>query len=448
MPHKVVKKNRESLFTHRQLEQPVISRRKLHNEDAHLKSEWTTPTRVRVKTLQECGNTRRQIFEKTNVPERTQRLWLKKPDRRSGKNRPGARKKLTQSTIRQIIRYISKSFENRQATWQDLADTFGDGCAGNTVKEALKPFGYRKCKACQKTWLTEDNVAARKAFCDVYQHKTMQFWHSVRFTDEVHFALESRKAAVVIRNECKAWCDTCYQYRKRSRGSQIHCWGMVGYGYKSDIVFFDANDSSEPTAWIYEALAAEHDDPQPTVGTEEEERQLLGDACPSTCRHACRDKSSCKHACCKPNSGPTRSAGNLTMVQYLSKIFRPYIEPAWREAKSKHHAFVLLEDNDGSHGTKSETNIVARYKAQLNARKGFKWYANAPKSPDLNIIENVWRILKQRVKQRKCTSIEGIKVAIKEEWDGIEQQKINELVDSMPSRIQCCKKNKGLHTPW
>lgn len=57
----------------------------------------------------------------------------------------------------------------------------------------------------------------------------------------------------------------------------------------------------------------------------------------------------------------SKIAGNMTMEPYLTKIFRPYIDPAWLEAKEQHKRFILLEDSDGSHGTKTSTNIVAKY---------------------------------------------------------------------------------------
>jgi hypothetical protein len=102
----------------------------------------------------------------------------------------------------------------------------------------------------------------------------------------------------------------------------------------------------------------------------------------------------------------------MTMEQYLTKIFRPYIENAWQEAKDKHQSFILLEDNDGSHGKKTSTNIVARYKAKI----GIPWYVNSPRSPDLNIIENVWRMLKQRLEQALRTR-RGLDIERSEEFN-------------------------------
>ena len=104
---------------------------------------------------------------------------------------------------------------------------------------------------------------------------------------------------------------------------------------------------------------------------------------------------------------------------------------------------MLLEDNDGSYGIRTSNNIVARYKAKI----GIPWYANSVRSPNLNIIENVWRILKQRLKQRLrlelALTIDRVKEILLEIWDGIEQSEINKLIENMPERINECLRRKG-----
>jgi hypothetical protein len=42
---------------------------------------------------------------------------------------------------------------------------------------------------------------------------------------------------------------------------------VVGWVCKDPLVFFDSNDTSEPTDWIYEAIGAEYDTPQPAKQT-------------------------------------------------------------------------------------------------------------------------------------------------------------------------------------
>ena len=108
--------------------------------------------------------------------------------------------------------------------------------------------------------------------------------------------------------------------------------------------------------------------------------------------------------------------------------------------------FILEEDNDGSHGTRSLDNIV--YKAKLALGPDFKFYANPPQSPDLSIIENVWRTLKQRIKNRKPSIKEELRQVIFEEWDKIAQEEINDLVLTMQDRVRECWLRGGLHTRY
>jgi transposase len=51
-----------------------------------------------------------------------------------------------------------------------------------------------------------------------------------------------------------------------------------------------------------------------------------------------------------------------------------------------------------------------------------------PQSPDLNLIKNVWKILKQRVKLRKPTTKEELKAYLEEEWERITLEEINKLI--------------------
>jgi hypothetical protein len=88
------------------------------------------------------------------------------------------------------------------------------------------------------------------------------------------------------------------------------------------------------------------------------EADLLGDGRPSTCKHHCKNKEAYKHACYKAGHRQSKLAGNMTMPQYLTQIFKPFIEKAWQEAKDAYRSFILLEDNDGSHGTRTTDNIV------------------------------------------------------------------------------------------
>ena len=65
----------------------------------------------------------------------------------------------------------------------------------------------------------------------------------------------------------------------------------------------------------------------------------------------------------------------MTQKQYLEWIFKGQIEPIWRQHLAQGRPFILCEDNDGCHGTRTLDNDVRQYKDSL---EGFMWYANPP----------------------------------------------------------------------
>ena len=56
-------------------------------------------------------------------------------------------------------------------------------------------------------------------------------------------------------------------------------------------------------------------------------------------------------------------------------------------------------------------------------------------SPDLSPIENVWRIMKRKIRQRRPRTVEQLKLYIKQEWERIPPEKLQKLVSSVPKRL-------------
>lgn len=102
----------------------------------------------------------------------------------------------------------------------------------------------------------------------------------------------------------------------------------------------------------------------------------------------------------------------MTQELYVSKIL-PIVKRYRDEREAKGRTFIFQEDNDGGHGTRSEKNSASLYKDQINLDHIDDWPAF---SPDLSPVENVWRILKQRVRQLCPRTKEKPKKAIEVEW--------------------------------
>ena len=66
-------------------------------------------------------------------------------------------------------------------------------------------------------------------------------------------------------------------------------------------------------------------------------------------------------------------------------------------------------------------------------------------SPDMNHIHHAWDTLKRAVFDRddQPTTLRDLRRFAVEEWDNLDQQDLDELMDSMPRRIQACINARG-----
>jgi transposase len=70
-------------------------------------------------------------------------------------------------------------------------------------------------------------------------------------------------------------------------------------------------------------------------------------------------------------------------------------------------------------------------------------------SPDLNPIENLWRIVKAKIARRAVArKVEELEVQVQEEWSAIPQETIENLIDSMPRRVAEVISSRGGHTHY
>lgn len=68
------------------------------------------------------------------------------------------------------------------------------------------------------------------------------------------------------------------------------------------------------------------------------------------------------------------------------------------------------------------------------------WPAN---SPDLNIMENIWSIIDNKLLKFSINTIDDLKNALQTAWCGISQNTMNEFFQSIPERLRQVVNRKG-----
>lgn len=102
--------------------------------------------------------------------------------------------------------------------------------------------------------------------------------------------------------------------------------------------------------------------------------------------------------------------------------------------------FVFQQDNDPKH-----TAIKTQTFFKSNRIKCLDW---PPQSPDLNPIENLWSILDEKIDKTGVTNKENYFAALKRTWEELDEKYLQNLVESIPRRLQTVIEAKGSHTKY
>lgn len=103
---------------------------------------------------------------------------------------------------------------------------------------------------------------------------------------------------------------------------------------------------------------------------------------------------------------------------------------------------IFQQDNDSKHRSSIVQNWLSEQPFSV-----LEWPAQ---SPDLNPIENLWAILKRKLNQydRPPNGMLQLWERVEEVWNAISKETCENLVKTMPKRIQSVIKRKGLWTDY
>ncbi|GFX38416.1 transposable element Tcb2 transposase [Trichonephila clavipes] len=131
--------------------------------------------------------------------------------------------------------------------------------------------------------------------------------------------------------------------------------------------------------------------------------------------------------------------GTMTGQRYIDEILLPHVRLFRGAVGDK---FVFMDDNATCHRTLAVQDCLDS--------EGIQRLVWPARSPDLNPIENEWDALGRQVAGRNYppTNKNTLIHALTEEWDKLPQQLLDNVVQSMVRRVECCITLHGGHIPY
>ncbi|GFS70897.1 transposable element Tcb1 transposase [Trichonephila clavipes] len=131
--------------------------------------------------------------------------------------------------------------------------------------------------------------------------------------------------------------------------------------------------------------------------------------------------------------------GTTTGQRYIDEVLLPHVRLFRGAVGDK---FVFKDDNATCHRTLAVQDCLDS--------EGIQRLVWPARSPDLNPIENVWDALGRQVAGRNYppTNKNTLIRALTEKWDKLLQQLLDNVVQSMVRRVECCITLHSGHIPY
>lgn len=266
------------------------------------------------------------------------------------------------------------------------------------------------------------NKTKRIQYCEARRLKTIkQYWKYVYFTDEAHFRSRDLSAQDHYNLHIPNTQQRLERLDERKPCLDITVHVAAGISYDSKGVFLFYNDPEDPAE---KQVRDKRRKPRKRKTETEEQFQ---------------DRVKEWEAYLPPQIDIRPKGNSMTQAFYTENVLKHHIDHIKKLEARYSHDIYFQEDNDNSHGTRSIQNVARSAKDSSRITT----LIHPPQSPDLNPIEAIWRIMKQRLRGRMWTSVQHFKDDIEGEWKRVKLSSIRKRIAEMKWRCNQCIKLDG-----
>lgn len=313
--------------------------------------------------------------------------------------------------------------ENRRSTLVELVETAGLNISHETARKYLDQAGLHWRKPWRKPILTKIQKRRRLAWCRAHKNTDWSKWI---FTDETSIIPgQARGRDGVWRRVGEEYQgDKGTVNRKKKDKGSVMFWGAICLGIPGP-----------SHVWVPET-AKEKNDATALLKLDNDIREVRAVqaallAPPPPKKRGPKLK--------RLTEEKKRKSGlrGIDWYRYQKNILKPCLYPFYHQVKAQRGQVVLMEDGAGPH-----SHHLLTEERDLAGVVQEEWPSS---SPDLNPIEIVWNQIKDNIDAHrpKATKVKDFRSLLLQEWESFSQEKIDILINSMPTRIEACIKDKG-----
>ncbi|KAK8372250.1 hypothetical protein O3P69_012353 [Scylla paramamosain] len=143
----------------------------------------------------------------------------------------------------------------------------------------------------------------------------------------------------------------------------------------------------------------------------------------------------------KPRSGSVTRKGKKV---WRRKGSDPH-DPKFTAKSVKHPPSLMAWATGGEVLQQGRRSVPhAHYRQRMACFKPSGMHSDWPaNSPDMSPIENLWGIVKCKLRNEDTSTLPKLECALRRAWSSVSQETVEKLADSLPSRLMEVRKRKG-----